>query len=193
MAEAMAVVGIGASLAGGITSAMGAKQMGQVQLQMNNYQAGVAMLNAKIAKENADYSLAKGEKDAAKYGMAAAQRMGSIKAAQGASGFDVNTGTAVNVRDSQKQVTDIDMNQIRANAARTAYDYNVQSIQNENQAQLYRMAGANAVQAANINATASLINTASSVSSKWLQGNQVGMWGGGSGGYGYTAGSSATP
>lgn len=183
MAEAMAVVGMGATIAGGITQANAATAKGAATQQMNNYQAGVADINAKIARQNADFTLNKGEQEAVQYGLASSQRQGQIKAGQGASGIDINTGTAVDVRASQKMVSDLDMLQIRSNAAKTAYDYNVQAVSNENQANLYRMAGANAVTAASYEATASILGTVSSVSSKWTQGSQMGMFsGGGSGG-----------
>lgn len=193
MAEAMAVVGIGATIAGGITQAAGAKAAGQAALQQNNYQAGVAEINSKIAKQNADYARNQGEIQATQYGIKSAQRQGAIRAGQGASGVDVNTGTAVDVRESQKKISDMDLAQIRMNASKTAYDFDAQAVGFDNQAQLYKMAGANAVVAANYQATASILGTVSSVASKWTQGSQMGMFGG-SGGSGYSAsGGSASP
>lgn len=182
MTQALGAIGIGASIAGGITSAAGAKQTAQAQLQQNNYQAGVAQINANIAKQNRDFALNQGEQQAVKYGLDASQRAGAIKAGQGASGLDVNSGSAVDVRASQKLATDMDLTQIRSNAAKTAYDFDVQSVGFENQSQLYKMAGQNAVAAGNIQATASILGTVGSVSSKWAQGNSLGMFG-----TGYTA------
>lgn len=178
MAEAMAVVGIGATIAGGITQAAGAQAAGQAALQQNNYQAGVAEINSKIAKQNADYARNQGEIQATQYGIKSAQRQGAIRAGQGASGVDVNTGTAVDVRESQKKVSDMDLAQIRLNASKTAYDFDAQAVGFDNQATLYKMAGANAVVAANYSATASILGTVSSVSSKWMQGSQMGMFSG---------------
>lgn len=178
MAEAMAVVGMGATIAGGITQAAGAKAAGQAALQQNNYQAGIAEINSKIATQNADYARNQGEIQATQYGIKSAQRQGAIRAGQGASGVDVNTGTAVDVRASQKKVSDMDLAQIRTNAAKTAYDFDAQAVGFDNQATLYRMAGANAVTAANYQATASILGTVSSVASKWSQGSQVGMFAG---------------
>lgn len=176
MAQAMAVVGIGATIAGGITQAAGAKAAGQAALQQNNYQAGVAEINQKIALQNADYARNQGEIQSVQYGIKSAQRQGAIRAGQGASGIDVNSGTAVDVRASQKLTSDMDLAQIRTNAAKTAYDFDAQAVGFENQAGLYRMAGANAVTASNYQATASILGTVSSVASKWTQGSQVGMF-----------------
>lgn len=192
MAEAMAVVGMGATIAGGITQAAGAKAAGQAALQQNNYQAGVAEINSKIAKQNADYARNQGEIQAQQYGIKSAQRMGAIHAGQSASGIDVNTGTAVDVRASQKLTSDMDLAQIRQNAAKTAYDFDAQAVGFDNQATLYKMAGTNAVVAANYQATASILGTVSSVASKWSQGSQMGMFsGGGSGGSGGSGGAEA--
>jgi hypothetical protein len=194
MAQAMAVVGIGATIAGGITQAAGARAAGQATLAQNNYQAGIAEINSKIAKQNADYARTTGEIQATQYGIKAAQRSGMIRAGQGASGIDVNSGTAVDVRASQAKTTAMDLAQIRRNAAKTAYDFDTQSVGFDNQAALYKMAGANAVTAANYQATASILGTVSSVSSKWMQGSQVGMLGGsGGGGVDYGSGGSAAP
>jgi len=71
------------------------------------------------------------------------------------------------------------MDRIRSNAAKTAYNFNVESVQDRNQAQLYTMAGANAAQAGQISAQASLISGAGSVASKWLQSQQSGTYSGG--------------
>ncbi len=169
-------IGMGASLAGGLLSAFGAEKSGQAQQQMYNYQAQVAQINSQIDLQNADWARNKGEIQATQYGMKAAQQFGAIRAAQGASNIDVNSGSAVDVQRSQKQITAIDMGQIRSNAAKVAYDFDVKSTMDLNQSTLDVMAGQNAKMAGDINAASSILGTVGSVSSKWLQGNQIGMW-----------------
>jgi hypothetical protein len=179
-------IGLGATLFGGFEQAKGAAQLGAAQQSMYNYQAGVAEINAKIAKQNEDYERNLGELQAQQYGMAARGRMGQILSAQASSGLDVNTGSAKSVRESAGLVAHMDLDQIRSNAAKAAYNYDVQSTQYENQAQLYRMGGENAAAAAKINVESSIIGTASSVATKWLQASNLGMFslGGSSGGTG---------
>lgn len=177
MAQAMGIIGIGASLAGGIMSAQGAEKSGQAQQQMFNYQAQVAMINSQIDKQNADYARNYGEQQSVIEGMKASQQAGAIKAAQGASNIDVNSGSAVEVQESQRKITSLDLTQIRSNAAKTAYDFDVKSVMDTNQATLDVMAGQNAKMTGDINATASILGTVSSVSSKWIQGSQAGLWG----------------
>lgn len=170
--------GLGLTAAGGVVGAIGSILGGQSQQKMYNYQAAIAKQNSQIASQNADYSIQKGEQQAQSYGMQAAQRQGQIRASQGASGLDVNSGSAKQVQDSQRLVTSMDLDQIRSNAAKTAYDYDVQAVNFTDQGQLDTMAGANASAAGSIGAASTLLGSASSVSSKWLQGQQVGLFGG---------------
>lgn len=177
MASGIGAVGIGTSLAGGLLSAFGANQAGQRQQDMFNYQAQVARINSQIDKQNAEYARNKGEIEATQYGMKARQQAGAIRAAQGASNIDVNSGSAVDVQNSQRKVSQMDLTQIRSNAAKVAYDYDVKSTMDLNQATLDTMAGENAAKAGQINAMSSILGTVGSVSSKWMQGQQAGMWG----------------
>lgn len=176
MAAPIAAIGLGATIAGGITSAAGASLSSASQQQMYNYQAGVAQINAQISLQNRDYAVQQGEQQAATYGLQAKQRMGEITVAQASSGLDINSGSAVKVREGQEQMTNRDLTLIRSNAAKVAYDYDVQSVQFENQAQLYQMAGTNANQAGQISATASILGTASSVASKWTSAGYAGLF-----------------
>ena len=181
-APLVGAAGLASTIFGGIQQAQGAAQMGAAQQGMYEYQAGLADINAKIALQNADYARDFGEAQAQSYGMAASQRAGQIKVAQASSGLDVNSGSAAQVQASQRITTGIDLNTIRSNAAKTAYDYDVSATAQTDQAQLYRMAGTNAKAAASINVESSILGTASSVSTKWLQGSQLGLFGSGSGG-----------
>lgn len=171
-------VGLGSTALGGIFSAFGAGESGAAQKGMYDYQASVAEINSQIALQNADYARQQGEGQAQAFGISAAQRAGQIKVAQASSGLDINSGSAVQVRQSQKLVTDMDLNQIRSNAAKTAYDYDVQSVNFTNQAQIDTFSGQQAELAGDINIGSSIIGTAGSVSAKWLQGNQTDLWNG---------------
>jgi hypothetical protein len=170
---------MGLSALGGILGASGASAQGSAASQLGMYQAGIAMQNAAIAKQNAAYESAQGEQSAAKYGMGARQRMGEIKTAQSASGLDVGSGSNKAVQESQHLVSNMDMAQIRANAAKASFDYQVQAKSFEQQAQLDIMGANNAKAASRTNALASIVGSASSVADKWLQASKVGMFGSG--------------
>lgn len=162
---------------GGITKAIGAFGEGESQKELYDYQAGVANLNAQIASQNAEYAIQAGEHQAVQAGLQGAAISGKIKAAQGASGLDVNTGSTVDVQKSQAEINSLNQTVIRSNAAKTAYGYQVEGVQFEAQAQLDKLAGSNAVTAGYLNAASSVIGAASSVSSQWQRGSQVGIFG----------------
>lgn len=173
----IAGIGQGATAGGGILGAFGALSGGEANQSMYNYQAQVATLNAQIEKQNATYAVQQGEQQAQSYGLQAGQRFAQIKTSQASAGFDVNSGSDKAVQDSQRQVTNLDLTQIRSNANKTAYDYDTQAVGFQNQAALDTMAGANAMKAGEIGAFSSILGAAGSVSSQWLQGNQVGLYG----------------
>jgi hypothetical protein len=177
MAAALGAVGVGATLAGGITSAIGAEKTASATQQSYNYQAGVAKLNSQIDLQNADYARSQGETQAMQFGMKAGQQQAAIRNTQAASGLDVNSGSAVAVQSSQRTLTAIDTAQIRSNAAKTAYDYDVKSTADLNQSTLDIMGGQNAITAGNFQAASSILGSVGSVASKWTQGSQSGMFG----------------
>lgn len=169
-------VGIGSTILGGIFGASGAQAQGQAAQQMGMFQAGIALRNAQIAKQNAVYASVQGEQEAMRYGMGARQAAGEIRAQQGASGLDVNTGSNATVRESQQLVSSMDMAQIRQNAAKAAYDYRVQASGFQTEALGDIMGAQNAMSAARMNAESSIIGTASSVASKWMEASKLGLF-----------------
>lgn len=186
----MGAVSLAGSAASAGLGAIGAEKAAGAQSQSLNYQAAVSMLNAQIAEQNAEYARATGEGQAERYGMGARQKLGQIRASQGSTGLDVNSGSAKEVQQSAKIVTNMDMDQIRSNAAKTAYNYDVQAQGFKSSAVLGEFGAKNAAAAGDINAASSIVGGATSVASKWLQGSSMGLWSGLSGGGGA---SSITP
>ena len=176
MAAPLGLVGLGSTIFGGILQAQGASAAGAAQEQQNYYQAGVAELNSQIAKQNRDFAFNQGEQQAQKFGLAAGERAGQIVASQASAGMDVNTGSNRSVQQSQHYVDLQDLTQIRSNAAKVAYDYDVQSVNFDKQAGLYKLAGTDAAKAGQTKAEASIVGTVGSVASKWTQGSQVGLF-----------------
>jgi hypothetical protein len=144
---------------------------------MYKYQAGVAKMNSDIAKQNASWALDTGEKEGVRYGIKAGQREGTIVANQGASGFTLDSGSFSDVRDSQKMITRMDTKQIADNAARRAYGYEVTAANELAKSKMYKGAANQSVIEGWLGAGGSFLGGASSVSSKWLQGNAAGVWG----------------
>lgn len=169
MADPFTWAAIGLTVAGGAVTAYGQYSSGQAQDKAYQYKAGVAQLNQQVAKQNADYYRKAGEVEAEKSGFASRWREGNIKAGQGASNIDVNSGTSSMVQDSQKEIGRWDQATIRSNAARRAYGAEVEGINYSAQANIDRMAGANAARAGGISAVGTLLGTAGSVAGKWTQ------------------------
>lgn len=172
----IASIGLGASGGGSILGAFGAAMSGNSQANMYNYQAGIAQLQSKIALQNRDYELSTGETQAEQYGLRSRFQMGKIRSAQGASGIDVGGPSSSAVRAGQQMVSDLDLATIRNNTARKAYGYETESAVDQAQSQLYGMASSNVKAAIPLNVASSLLGGASSVSSKWLQANQTGIF-----------------
>jgi uncharacterized protein YlxW (UPF0749 family) len=226
----MAMVGMGASVMSGITGAAGAATNEQAQkmniqgqlmsamgqaFQMDvqarqydysaeiaKYQAAVADINKKIAKQNAEYSRDVGEVEAQQVGMKHRAELSEMTAAQGASGLDVNVGSATKVRESMIELGYQDEMQTRASAAKKAYGYEVEATMDEAQADVYRytasinedqariarvsaastrstataMAGSAtklAESAGTIGVIGSLVGATGSVANKWMQYKQT--------------------
>jgi hypothetical protein len=172
----LGAIGMGATAGGSLLSAGGAIASGFSNANMFSYHAALAKLKAQVADQNAEFAIQTGEQTAVKTGLQQAQRMGAIKVAQAASGLDVNSGTNKQVRESQQMIDRMDQNQIRSNAARTAYGYKLEAAGDLAEADAYSTASKNAMVAGGIGAMSSILGGASSVSSEWLQGNKVGMW-----------------
>src|SRR5712671_5920887 len=94
-------VGMVGSAVGGIIQGVGAKASGNAQAAAYRYKAGVALLNKQITEQNAQWSLEAGGIKGMEKGLKAGQEIAHTKAAQGASGIDVNTGSNEAVRDTQ--------------------------------------------------------------------------------------------
>lgn len=176
MAAPMAAVSMGSTLLGGITSAFGASAQAQSQAAMYNYQSQVAETNRQIAEQNKNYAIAAGEVSAQEAGMKARFQRGMTIAQQGAGGLAVGSGSNARVVESELEIGQQDQALIRSNAARTAYGYEVEATADTAQSQLDQMAAASAKKAGTINVFGSLLGAAGSVSSKWLQADQAGVF-----------------
>lgn len=177
----LAGVGIGSSILSGIIGGMGAAKSAEASAQAFNYKAGIAQLNQTIAKQNEAWAVNSGGIKAANYGLKAGQQIGDTKAKQGASGVDVNTGSAADVRDTQGDVARYEQGIIRADTAHTAYGYEVEGAKAKAEEGLDRSSASNAIDAGNLGILSSVIGTAGSVASKWTQGNTIGLGSGSAG------------
>lgn len=173
---------LAATAGGGALSAFSSIMSGNAKAAQANYQAGVAQVNATIAKQNADYATQAGEVEAQQGGMKTRAQVGQTIATQGAGGLALGSGSQASVVQSEREVGAEDVSIIRSNAAKRAYGYQVEAMQDTSQAELFKMTATDAKTAGIIGAFSSILGTAGSVSSKWMQGNAAGLFGSKAGG-----------
>lgn len=172
--ETLATASLVGSAVGGLTSAFGSLFGGAGQQAAYNYKAQVALNNKKIAEQNARYALQAGENEALISGMKTRAQLGTTLARQGASGLDVNSGSAVDVRESEAEIGSFNQMMIRANAARTSYGYKTQAMNFQAEAVSDKMAGENAMTAGEIGGLSSLIGGGTAVADKWYKFTEAG-------------------
>lgn len=165
----MAVGSMAATAGGGIMSAFGSRDASYGKADMYLYQAGVADINRKISLENADYARKVGDVEQQQYGMKAADQRAKILTAQSGRGFDVTQGAPAMVRESQEDISTFDQAMIQHNAARKAYGYEVEASKYAAEGEMDKRAAAQTRKAGETNFIGSLIGTAGSVASKWMQ------------------------
>ena len=169
----LAVIGMGAAAAGGGVSALGSLFSGQAQSNMYNYQAGVALANAKVAKQDAQYALDSGEVEAQQAGMRGRFQQGATKVGIASGNIDTSTGSGSQVLKSETEVTQENEGVIRADAAKRAYGFEVGAAEDVAQSSADIAAGKTSVTAGDIGAVSTILSTAGNVSSKWLQASQA--------------------
>lgn len=165
----MSLAGAALALAavGTVVGTAGAIQQGNTAKKMATYQAAVASNNAIVAEQNADYALKAGEQQAATESMKGAAVVGSIKAAQAASGIDVGTGSAADVEESERLRSKLDTQTVMHNAQLRAYGYRTQAANFEAEAGLRTAEGAAAKSASRTRALSTLLSGASAVAGGW--------------------------
>ena len=124
------------AIIGAAVSAVGSIASGFATAANAKYQGQVARNNAIIAQQNADYAHKAGQVNAQAESLKAAQRGGMIKAAQAANGVDVNTGSNVDVQESDREKGQLDTQTVLHKADLQAYGYRTQATNYEAQARL---------------------------------------------------------
>lgn len=154
--------------------AAGAKVTAQATANARNYAAQVAENNATTAGRNAEATMKAGKAKAEAASMKNAATVARVGAAMAANGVDINDGSAVDVKASQRMTGVLDAETVLNNAALESYGYRVSQSNYEAQAEMDRTSAGYAlvggdVAADGIEAGASggLLSSASSLGFKW--------------------------
>jgi hypothetical protein len=142
--------GMASSAIGASTAASGQKSqlqyqaaMGSINAAMAESDASILELNASITDAQADQAIAQGQREQQKLRLGAAQLKGRQRASLAANGVDLGVGSAARVLATTDYMTEVDAGEIRANAARAAFGYKVQGVNQKFAAMSARVQGAN--------------------------------------------------
>lgn len=103
------------------------------------YESGIAQTNATIARIQAKQALEAGDVMASRANTKTRSIVGSVRAQQGASGIDINSGSSALVRNSVQAAGAEDELTIRTNAARRAWGYETEAIENTYRGQFAKL------------------------------------------------------
>lgn len=136
----MPAVIAGVLVATAITSAVlqgvQAAQAADAAKQAANYNAQIANNNAIIDAQQRSSTLQQGEVEAQKSMRDQAQTIGAQRAQMAANGIDLTQGSAQDLLASTKFLGGIDVNTIQSNAARQAWGYEVQGMNDKSAGQM---------------------------------------------------------
>jgi hypothetical protein len=184
MSGATSAVMIGAAVIGTAATVYGQVKQGEAQANQASYQAQVQRNQAQVmennaiaAEQNADYAGKVGMENASRESMKGAARMGKIKAAIAANGVDPNTGSAVDVEQSQREISKLDSLQVMSDAELKAYGYRSDAANARYAAASLRagagmtdLAGSDARTGSYFKAGGTLLSSLSSLPTKWGSG-----------------------
>jgi len=161
-------IAAGAALAGAATSAFGTIEAGQAQASQASYQSQVARNNAAIAQQKAGYAAQAGEAQAQAESLKNAAQLGDVKTAQAANNIDVNTGSAVDVQKTQREIGEYDTATTMNNALLQAYGYQTEATSFQAESGLESAEASQAPIGAGLSAGGGLLSNAGSIGLKWL-------------------------
>lgn len=168
LASTLSTVGmIGAGLSG-VTGTIGALTTAGAQKSAAQYQAAVAENNQILAGRNSAAASQRAQANYQSLALKEASELGKITTAQASSGIDINSGSAVGVRESQHMLDQLDALTIASNVQREIYGYNIQGGSFGSQAELERSQAGQATAAGAINATSSILSGATGVANQYL-------------------------
>jgi len=144
-------------IGGAALNGLGAIQQGQAASAAAGYNAKIAEQNAEVATRNAKYAAAQGEQNIASAGAEARAKIGATLVNQGASGIDINSGSAVDTRESEAKLGMLNALNIRSSAVRHAYGFETQAVDALASANLAKMEKSSTKTSGYINAGSTIL------------------------------------
>lgn len=160
---------LGATALSGAVGVYGALKTAQAQKNSANYNAAVANINATQAERNRELASEQGMAEQAIQQRKTRAEVGAIRANQAASGVDVNSGSALDVRSSAAELGELDAISVRQKGTLAAYGYDTQKTGFQDEASLDTQEAKSASEAGNINAATSLLGSVSTGASNYYK------------------------
>lgn len=174
MAIAIPIAALALTAIGTGVAVSSAQQQGAAQKSSADYNAQVAKNNATLASQNSITAAQQGDVAQQLDYQQGAQRSAMIRAAMGANGVQMNSGSALDLQGDAARTTQQNVQAIGYNSNVAQVNYLNQQTGFTSQAGLDLASGQNDQSAANTTALSSIIGGASSVSSKWAGFQQSG-------------------
>jgi hypothetical protein len=163
-----------AQAAGAASSAAGAYSTAVGQKNALRSSAAAAMLNATQLEENSLRAMRRGETDMTSISLRGAGVRSQQRAGYAAGNIDLTQGSAQAAIASTDVMTEIDRNQVQANAISEAFGYRTEAVEQMGKAAVDR-ATARSINPT-MQAVTSLIGSAAGLSDKWYQGEKTGAF-----------------
>ncbi|MEG3641096.1 hypothetical protein [Magnetococcus sp. PR-3] len=166
-AGSTATAGAGMAALGSATSVLGTGMRMLQSRQQAKYQQQVANNNATLAQMNAQDALDRGRLAKQNKRLQNRALAGKQRAMLGASGVELESGSALEMQVDSAEMAEMDLLQIEANAQREAWRHSVHAGHERAQGELAMMAGANNATQSFMQGMGSLLKDGRKVADRW--------------------------
>ena len=156
----LTAIGLGLAAYGTIQAARAQRKQGQIAEQVGEASAEQQEWNARIAEVQAEDARTRGREAESQIRLATKQLIGSQRVGFAGQGLDLSVGSPVNVQGDTAYLGELDALTARANAAREAWGYQVESADRRMAGDVARRGGQAQAQAGRVQSTATLLGGA---------------------------------
>jgi hypothetical protein len=152
----------GLAVASTVIGGAAALQQADASAKASTYNAQVAEMNAVLSQRRAKDAMERGAKAEQQKRMEISQLQGRQRAAMAANGVDIGYGSSLDTLIDTAYLGELDALTIRRNAAREAYDFEVDAVNGRADASLSRANADSAMMGGYLNAASTVLGGASS-------------------------------
>lgn len=165
----MAWLALATQAAGTLAQSYGQLSSAHAAADAAKYNSAVALKNSEQSLQNSRFAAEAGEAKMEQQGLKTRAEIGNTIANQAASGVDVHSGSAADVQASERVLGTMDAINVRGNAVKEAYGYQVQAAGEKGQADLDAQEAKKDIQAGQIGMIGSLLSGTGSSGNSYYQ------------------------